>query len=94
MKEPFEKTKTKSNSRHTQYYDISGFWVSGAITVTHRKSASLPAWESPEVQWISGGRDFDGEPSNLAAAENFALALADAIETAKAWEREMQGGES
>jgi hypothetical protein len=51
-------------------------------------------WESPEVSWSSGGRDFKEEPSCLAAAENFALALADAIETAKAWERETGGGES
>jgi hypothetical protein len=92
MKQPFEKIDRISDLSKNRNYKVHGFWPT-MITVDQYKNIRTGEWGKPEVNWSAGGRNHKEESSYLAAAENFALALADAIETAKAWEREMEGDE-
>ena len=94
MKKPFEKIEHGDELTRGVKYKPWGYWHTSTIRLSQRRDIETREFLTPEVDWSAGGRDHKEEPSNLSAAENFALALADAIQTAKAWEREMEGREA
>jgi hypothetical protein len=78
-------TSYESPYSRTLRYKVHGFWPIDLVRVHQYRSIETGEWGEPDVTWSAGGRMPTEEPSDIAAAENFSKALADAIEQAKKW---------
>lgn len=73
---PFKRTDHGERAN----YEVHGFWSGSPIRVIRFLEGGT------SINWDSGGRDTTEEPDNITAAENFAKALLDAVEVARAME--------
>lgn len=85
----FTVTEFRDEHQIIRRYKVKGFWSFSTVRASRYKSYNKEqTWKDPEIDWSIGGRDQGEESDDLVAAECFAAAILDAVETARKWRDE------
>lgn len=82
---PFKQTLNENEYYRGIAYKVHGFWSENSVRIHQKKDSKDKLWRSPTINWSTGGRDWEEESDDLVAAECFARAILNAVETAKEW---------
>jgi len=89
MTKPFRTEKRDNKHSRTVIYAVHGFWSGDSVRVSQHRNYRDGTWESPNINWSTGGRDPDKEPDDATAAECFAKAMTAAAKVARKWGKEV-----
>lgn len=83
-------TIQKRSTDHSRYaaFAVHGFWSGDNVNVTQSTNYRDGKWETPDINWSTGGRDLEKEPDDITAVRCFAKAMNAAARVAAKWKKQ------